>query len=308
MLAIDVHQHLWPEGLLLGLAQRTTPPCARWSRGRWTIELPGEPSFTVDPAEHDPATRAEAVRAAGLDRALVALSSPIGIEALPAGEAEPLLAAYHDEALALPDALQTWAAPALDAPDPAAVDALLDRGAVGLCLPAGALASPEGLDRVGPLLAVLQDRMAPLFVHPGPAPWQPAPATSAAPWWAPATRYVADVHAAWHVFHAWGRPALPRLRVVFALLAGLAPLHAERVRGRGGPAGEPDPLVFYDTSSYGPRALRAVAAEVGTGQLVHGTDVPVLAAPTSRPLGHEAHELMRTDNAARLLGHVWVAA
>ena len=80
------------------------------------------------------------------------------------------------------------------------------------------------------------------------------------------------------------------------------------MRGRGGPGGEPDPLVFYDTSSYGPRALRSMAGEVGTGQLVHGTDVPVLAPPAVRPLGHEAHELMRTDNAARLLGHVWVAA
>ena len=99
------------------------------------------------------------------------------------------------------------------------------------------------------------------------------------------------------------------LRVVFAALAGLAPLHAERTALRGGPAlGEPDPLLFYDASSYGPRALRAMAGAVGTAQLVHGTDVPVVPGPTTRPLGHEVHERMRRENAARLLGRLWVAA
>jgi hypothetical protein len=97
--------------------------------------------------------------------------------------------------------------------------------------------------------------------------------------------------------------------VVFAALAGLAPLHAERTAARGGPSPDlADPLIFYDVSSYGARALRAMAATVGIAQLVHGTDEPVQAAPATRPLGHDAHEAMRTRNVAHLLGQVWLGA
>jgi hypothetical protein len=71
---------------------------------------------------------------------------------------------------------------------------------------------------------------------------------------------------------------------------------------------EPDPLIFYEPSSYGARALRSMAATVGVGQLVHGTDEPVIAAPLTRPLGHDTHVTMRTSNVARLLGREWSAA
>ena len=109
-----------------------------------------------------------------------------------------------------------------------------------------------------PLLAAAADAGAPVFVHPGPVA-DGAAGTRQPAWWAPATGYVAQQHAAWHAFHAAARPQLPSLRVIFALLAGLAPLHAERTAARGGPGGERsvhDPLVFYDTSSYGPEAVR----------------------------------------------------
>ena len=71
------------------------------------------------------------------------------------------------------------------------------------------------------------------------------------------TRYVAEMHAAWLAFLHAGRSEHPELRIVFSMLAGLAPLHAERLASRGGPdrckrGREHDPLTFYDTSSYGP--------------------------------------------------------
>ena len=71
------------------------------------------------------------------------------------------------------------------------------------------------------------------------------------------------------------RAAHPRLRICFALLAGLAPLQRERLVARGGrPVA--DPLTFVDTSSYGPRAVDAVIRELGVDALVHGTDLPVV--------------------------------
>lgn len=307
MLSVDVHQHLWPEPVLEDLARRRTAPRARRHGGMWEIDLAGEPSFTVDPADHDPGRRGADVRAARLDRALVALSSPVGIEALPPAEAQPLLDHWHSGALGHPE-LGVWGAVALRQ-DPGELAArageLLDRGVAGIVVSANALGDRAGVDRLRDLLGVLEDRMSPLFVHPGPGDG----AAAGPDWWAPATTYVAQLHAAWHAIGAWARPDFPRLHIVFAALAGLAPLHAERTASRGGPVllGD-DPRTFYDTSSYGPRALRAMAAQVGPAQLVHGTDIPVVPGPTTRPLGHEIHERMRCENAARLLGRLWVAA
>ena len=64
-------------------------------RDGWALRVRGEPETLFDLSDHDPDRRAELVGADGLDRALVAPSTPLGIEALPAAEAEPLLAAYH---------------------------------------------------------------------------------------------------------------------------------------------------------------------------------------------------------------------
>jgi 6-methylsalicylate decarboxylase len=130
----------------------------------------------------------------GLDRAYVALSSPLGIEALPPDAARPLLDAWHDGAGALPAELGAWAAPSVSEPDPDHLAGLLDRGVVGACLPAEALASATGFDRCGSLLELLDARGAPLLVHPGPGPDTlrvPAidRATAAVPsWWPALTR------------------------------------------------------------------------------------------------------------------------
>jgi 6-methylsalicylate decarboxylase len=125
---------------------------------------------------------------------------------------------------------------------------------------------------------------------------------------------VAQQHAAWHGFHAGLRPEFPRLRVIFALLAGLAPLQAERTAARGGPAREPalhDELCFYDTSSYGARAVGAMATVVGIGQLVHGTDYPVAALaadPVGEAFGEGFSDIVRRSSVARALGYAWVPA
>lgn len=300
---IDAHQHLWPEPLLAALARRTrTPRLQRRPGGGWDLHMDGEPVWPVAPADHDPVARAALVGADGLDLAVVAPSTPLGVEALPADQAHALVAAYNEGVAALPAGLAAWAAAALDEPDPGALGAVLDRGAVGLCLPAAALAQPAGVERVAPLLAEADRRGRAVFVHPGPAPWAPSPsAPAAAPsWWAAMTVYVAQMQEAWLGTLAWVRPAFPALRISFAMLAGLAPLHRERLAHRGGP-GDPatDPGLFYDTSSYGPAAIAAMAAVVGPGALVFGSDRPVVP-----PRGGNAGPLdpVRGANARRLLG------
>ncbi|MEA2194670.1 MAG: 6-methylsalicylate decarboxylase, partial [Solirubrobacteraceae bacterium] len=238
----DVHQHLWTEQLVAALSWRREPPFIRRSgdgRTGWILRLRDEPPFAFDPADHDPATRARQLAGDGVQRALLAISGPLGIEALPRDEAAPLLHAHNAGLLALGAPFGVWGAVSLRPPDPADADRLLDAGAVGLSLPAGALAGPDGWDRCGPLLERLERRGAPLLVHPGPGPWdarRPPAEPAMPPWWPAMTGYVADMNAAWHAFAAFGRPRHPRLRVVFAMLAGGAPLHGERLAARGGPS------------------------------------------------------------------------
>lgn len=287
---IDVHQHLWPEGFLSALGRRRTAPLLRRDDRGWVLRTAREPDGPVDLEAHDPARRAGELHAQGLSRALLTPSTPLGIETLARDEAEPLLAAWHDGVLGLGAPFGVWGTVALDRPEPDEVDGLLRRGATGLCLPAAALAGPAELERAGPLLERLERAGAPLFVHPGPAGGPTA-------WWPALSGYVAQQQAAWLAWVAWGRAAHPELRVLFAFLAGLAPLQAERLAARGGPGGAArDAGVWLDSSSYGPVALEAVARITGPGRIVFGSDRPVVAlaaGPSDRAdLDHAAAALL----------------
>jgi 6-methylsalicylate decarboxylase len=280
------------------VARRLRPPRLVRTRGGWTLRLRGEPDAALVTADHDPDRRAALVDADGLDRALIALSSPLGIEGLPGSEAEPLLAAYHEGVAALPPRFGTWAAVGLAAPDPGALATLLDRGFVGACVPAGALAGPAGFERLGGVLETLERRGAPLLVHPGPVR---AGAPDTPYWWPALTDYVTEMQVAWHAFAVWGRRAHPSLRVCFAMLAGLAPLHAERLAARGGPSeAVHDQLTFFDTSSYGPRAIDAMLRIVGVDRLLYGSDRPVVAPHSLAPLGAAVEHAIAVANHERV--------
>jgi hypothetical protein len=275
----DIHQHLWTAPLVEALSHRRELPFIRREHGLTVLFLAGEQPYVIDLDAEAPDRRAELVARDGLDRALVCLSSPLGIEMLPRASAVELIDAYHEGALALGEPFGVWGALALDQLDPHDVDRALDRGCVGISLPAGALANVEMLARLCPVLARLQARGAPLFVHPGRGTRQPTYEASLGDplWWPALTHYVAEVHAAWFLFATAARRALPELHVIFSMLAGLAPLHAERLVARGGPAArERDPRIFYDTSSYGPFAVGAMERLVGADQLLYGSDRPVV--------------------------------
>jgi 6-methylsalicylate decarboxylase len=310
MLRLDVHQHLLGEPLIEALAQRRAAPSVRRGARGWTLRVAGEPDSLLAYGDADAHRRLDELERDGVDRALVALSSVLGVETLPREQAAPLLDAFHAGAAALPARFGSWGAVGLAEPDPEDVDALLARGFVGISLPASSLATPAAIERAGPLLERLERHDAPLFVHPGPVvaherrprrSRHSSAAPETPPWWPALTGYVAQMHAAWHAFLHAGRAAHPRLRVLFAMLAGGAPLQLERLAARGGPAeGVHDPLLFYDISSYGPRALEAMIRVVGAGQLVYGSDRPVVEAvvpPADTALGHA---LLRV-NPARLL-------
>lgn len=321
---VDVHQHLWTEPLVAALADRAELPFIRREHGLTVLFLAGERPYVIDDAREAPAHRAALVARDGLDRALLCLSSPLGVECLTRAVASPLIDAYHDGALALGDPFGVWGAVALDAADPADVDRALTRGCVGVSLPAGALAGVDAFARVRPLLRRLELAGAPLLVHPGPGPRRARtfvrdelePALADPLWWPALTRYVSQMHAAWLTFVSVGRAEHPRLRVIFTMLAGLAPLQAERLSSRGGPSPLPhDPLTFYETSSYGHDSVQRIAELVGAGQILYGSDRPVvdpaehglldlldwdaIDGAARRALGERASALVIADAAVR---------
>jgi predicted TIM-barrel fold metal-dependent hydrolase len=302
---IDVHQHLWTRSLLDRLATREALPMICRHDGLTVLHSAGEQPYVIDVDAEAPARRAALVRADGLDLALIAISSPIGIEALPRDGALDLIDAYLDGVAALPGEFAAWGPVALDGPDPADVDAVLARGCVGVSLPAGALAGPDRLDLAGPLLERIAEQRAPLLVHPGRAPGQrPEQAALSEPlWWPALTGYVAQMQAAWLTFATLGRREHPDLVVGFTMLAGCAPLLSERLDCRGGPVVDlRDPRTFYETSSYGPAAIEMMARRVGDGQLLYGSDRPVVEPPAT---GSEARQ---QANGAGLFAPAQVAA
>jgi 6-methylsalicylate decarboxylase len=300
---IDAHQHIWTEPLLERLAQRDSLPLVRYEDGLTVLHSAAESPWVIDVAAESPQRRAARVREDGLDLALVAISSPIGIEALPRERALELIDAHLDGVLALPSEFAAWGPIAVDGAEPGEVDQLLGRGCVGISLTAGALASPDALERLGPVLERVARLDVTLFVHPGRAPGQRAtPSEFGEPlWWRALTDYVSQMQAAWLSFVTRGRREHPELKVLFAMLAGGAPLLAERLDARGGPGVDlRDPKIFYENSSYGPAAVEMMARRVGEAQLLYGSDRPVIdPQPTGR-------DRLLQANGAKLLASLHV--
>jgi predicted TIM-barrel fold metal-dependent hydrolase len=273
---VDIHQHIWTTPLLDALARRDCHPFIRRDDGLCVLHLAGEPPCVIDVAAESIASRTRLHEVDGVELAAIALSSPVGIEVLAPDQAHELIDAHLDGVLELGDQFVAWGPIGIRQPDPAEVDAVLARGCVGISLPSAALADLDALEAIGPALERVQELDVPVFVHPGGfAPRQPL--LSDPLWWTALTSYVSDMQAAWLTFVTHGRRELPQLRVVFGMLAGGAPLQTERLTARGGPAFDlQDPLTFYDTSSYGPMMIEAMAAWLGPDRLVYGSDRPVI--------------------------------
>ena len=300
-MATDVHQHIWPPEFIALLRSRTAPP----RLDGWTLHLPGEPPYAVDPADHDIAARARLARADGLGpRPGLALQSarhriPAARGGRPAAQPRSTTARW------------TCRPPSASGPRPASPPPSRTRRRCGASWCAAAWASncppphsstPPGWDRCAPLLDVAAEHDKPLFVHPGAAPPAepdrarlvagpgPVRSSSCTPPGSP------SAPSAGRATRICGSASPP--------LAGLAPLHGERLVARGGgrDRGRVDYRAFYETSSYGTRAVDALVRAVGIDVVVSGSDRPY-AAPVLPDLGADAAvHALRHANPARLLG------
>jgi predicted TIM-barrel fold metal-dependent hydrolase len=82
-----------------------------------------------------------------------------------------------------------------------------------------------------------------------------------------------------HAYASWlanGAQRWPKLRVVFALLGGGAAFQIERFIRRGLDARTPIARnVWFETSSYGTRALELSLQTFGAGRHLFGSDAPI---------------------------------
>ena len=243
----DVHQHLWPEQLIRALEARTELPRLR----RSVLELE-EGSFDTDLGEHDLDRRLALLDRHELDVAVVSLQPTVACDFQP-----DLADAYHEGILELVDAAGGRLA--------ALACAEQREGFVGACVSARRLTA--GVDELATALVAAGQV---LFVHPG---YAAKPPKNAPAWWSGVVDYTSQMQAAYAAWLARGPSGLP---VIFAILAGGGPFQLERLRGRGGELAAATPNVYFDTSSYGPRALTLVVEACGAAQLVHGSDAPVM--------------------------------
>jgi hypothetical protein len=240
------------------------------------------------------------MREADSSQALVSLSAPLGIEALEPGQAQPLLAAWHEGAREFPAPFAAWAAVTETDPDLDELTRLLRLGFTGLQISAKQLATPAALEAVSPVLRRCEELGRPVLVHPGPVERGENPAANAPRWWPAVVDYPMQLHAAWWAWHEAGRRLLPDLRICFAAGAGLAPVHHERYRARGGGRFVVDRNTFVDTSSYGRQGVDALSRALGIDVLVLGTDRPY-AERADWQLGAAAERAVCLLNPTRLL-------
>ena len=107
-MATDLHQHLLPEALIRALARRSAAPRVAGDAARCGSSWPASPRARCRDADHDPGARAAEAEREGIDRIVVSLSTALGIEALPADEARPLIDAFNHGILELGGPFELW--------------------------------------------------------------------------------------------------------------------------------------------------------------------------------------------------------
>jgi hypothetical protein len=280
MTTVDLHQHFWPEPLLEVLSRRDRPPCLSGS----ILEVEGEPASEIDLGAHDLAARIALLDRCGIDVAVISLQPTLGLD-------DELVDAYER-------GIREVAFESGGRLVPLAAGAVVD-GFAGMCVAAPELAD---LDRLAPTLDELGRAGRLLFVHPGPAT-----APDGAPeWWTAVVDYTAQMQAAYAAWLAGGAERWPVLSVVFAILAGGGPFQFERLASRG-ISGRSllHENVYFETSSYGRRALDLCLATFGVRQLCFGSDAPVIDPfPTLdavRGFGEAVAEALCSSNPSRIL-------
>jgi predicted TIM-barrel fold metal-dependent hydrolase len=282
----DVHQHLWPEGFVAALEARQEVP---YLRGGELVTLEGVSAIDLD--AHDPERRLALLDRDGIDVAVLSLQPSLGIEQLVGAERDELELAWLEGVrgvVAAAGGRFRAFAPWRVADD-----------CVGTSVGASALLDP---DLAPSLLAAVDAAGGVLFVHPESHDTAPAGRPA---WWNWTAGYTGQMQRAYLAWLADGRDRFPSARVVFAILAGGAPVQHERLVHRGVDVRTAlDPDTLFDTASYGRRAIELCIETFGVERLVYGSDTPVIDTQQTldavRGLGDSVVHILQTDTPGRL--------
>jgi hypothetical protein len=281
----DLHQHLWPEGFVAALRERSVAP-----RLEGTVLETCEGRFEVDLARNDPETRVAQLDRDGTDIAVISLQPSLGIDQLPAAERDELELAWVGGARALAGSGRFLAFS----------PSIVREGFAGVSLGSSAFLD---LDRTAETLAAAAATETTVFVHPvaGRAPQTGRPA-----WWEWVVGYPARMQEAYVSWLAFGRERWPTLRVLFAMLGGGGPFQLERLARRGVDVRSAlDPNTFFEVSTHGRRAIELCIETFGVAQLAYGSDTPVVdSQPTLdavRGFGDAVSHVLQSETPARLL-------
>lgn len=285
MPSVDIHQHLWPAGFSEALARRKAIP-----RLDGTVLRLSEGAYEVDPRDHDLEGRLQLLERAGIDVAVISLQPTLGLERLEPSERSELEEIWEEGMLQLAaDAAGRLAPLSVGRPRP---------GFAGVSVGADAL---DDLDALAPTLDALSGTGF-VFIHPVSG----APPLGSPPWWPALVDYTSQMQRAYLGWLAHGQQRWPEVSVVFAILAGGGPIQLERLASRGVDVRSVlHRNLFFDTASYGRRALELCIETFGVEQLVFGTDAPVVdpahAAAALGGFGESVTRLVRLDNPSTLL-------
>ena len=286
MAGFDVHQHLWPRAFSEALAQRTEAPYLDGD-----VLHVSEGASTVDLRDHELATRLALLDLHEIDTAVVSLQPSLGLDG-----ARPVRARS-----ARPRSGRTGSS---SSPPKLPAGSLRSQSAGRATASRVCRSEPIGWitwtiwrrrsTRCGDGVCSSSTR----------SPGDPPP--SAPAWWPAVVDYTSQMQRAYFAWLSGAQERWPDVTVVFAILAGGAPIQLERLSSRGVDVRSSlHRNVFFDTASYGRRALELCIETFGVEQLVFGTDAPVVdPTPAIRAVdafGESVSRLIRQDNLIGLL-------
>lgn len=284
MTTYDLHQHLWPEAFIAALCGRTTPP-----RLDGDVLETYEGRFPVELAQHDPDTRLSALDRDGIEVAVLSLQPSLGLGYLASSECDELELAWADGVRELDSRRFRAFSPSR-----------VREGFAGVSLGSSAFLD---FDAAAPALDAAAAAGVTVFVHPEAGSTS---GTTRPDWWEWVVGYPARMQEAYVAWLAFGRERWPTVRVLFAMLGGGGPFQLERLARRGVHVRSAlDPNTFFDVSTHGRRAIELCVETFGVGQLVYGSDTPVVdSRPTLdavRGFGDAVTHVLQSDTPTRLL-------
>ena len=248
--------------------------------------------WELDVESHGLDARLALMDLSGLDRAVVSLQPTLGIGDLAEDEARELVDTWEAGILELARRGRTVASSR-------SRPASLRTASPACALPAQSF-STSTRSHLGSTRSPRAGGF--LFVHPGAAVTPPG----APPWWTAIVDYTAEMQAAYIAWLAAGAARWPELDVVFAILAGGAPIQLERMAARGvDERSAMLPHIWFDTATYGRRALDLAMSTFGVEPMLFGSDLPVVdpasALDVLRSFGEAVTDAVLSANPAGLL-------